>query len=48
MTSSYEFLKKVELFAGLSDEDLDRLCNVVEEVCLSAGEELFAEGDPGD
>ena len=48
MTSSYDFLKKVELFAGLSDEDLDRLCNVVEEVCLSAGEELFAEGDPGD
>ncbi len=48
MTSSYDFLKKVELFAGLSDEDLDRLCDVVEEVCLSAGEELFAEGDPGD
>ena len=48
MTSPYDFLKKVELFAGLSDEDLDRLCEVVEEVCLSAGEELFAEGDPGD
>ena len=44
----YEFLKKVPLFADLGEADLERLCDMVEEVHLSAGEELFAEGSPGD
>lgn len=44
----YEFLRKVPLFAGLPEEDLDRLCQMVEEVHLAPGEELFAEGSIGD
>ncbi len=44
----YELLKKVPLFAGLPDADLKHLCQVVEEVRLSAREELFTEGSPGD
>ncbi|MCP4168104.1 MAG: cyclic nucleotide-binding domain-containing protein [Chloroflexi bacterium] len=44
----YDFLKKVPLFADLPEEDLARLCGVVEEVKLPAGKELFAEGDSGD
>ncbi len=43
----YQFLKKVPLFSDLPDEDLDRLCQMVTEVRLQAGEELFAEGGPG-
>jgi len=41
-------LRKVELFAELPEEDLMRLCEVVEEVHLPAGQDLFAEGSPGD
>src|SRR3990172_4124715 len=44
----YEFLKKIPLFADLPDEDLERLCEMVAEVSLKAGEELFTEGSPGD
>ena len=44
----YELLRKVPLFAGLSDTDLTHLCQAVEEVRLSSTEELFAEGNPGD
>ena len=44
----YEFLKKIPLFADLPDEDLERLCQMVTEISLKAGEELFAEGSPGD
>src|SRR5258707_9631696 len=44
----YDFLKKVPLFAGLSDADLDQLCQMVEEVQLPAGDVLFNEGDTGD
>ncbi len=43
-----EFLKKVELFAGMPEADIDRLCRMVDEVSLEPGEELFAEGSPGD
>jgi signal transduction histidine kinase/predicted CoA-binding protein len=43
----YEFLKKVPLFAGMSEEDFARLCEMVEEVQLPAGAQLFAEGSPG-
>ena len=44
----YEFLRTVDLFAELSDSDLRRLCQDLSEVQLAAGDELFAEGDPGD
>jgi len=44
----YEFLKRVPLFSGLPPEDLDRLCQMVEEVTLPAGQLLFSEGDMGE
>ena len=44
----YDVLKKVPLFAGLPEADLEHLCQEIEEVRLAAGEELFAEGSPGD
>lgn len=44
----YDFLKKVPLFASMPDHDLERLCEMVTEVHLNAGEQLFAEGSPGD
>jgi signal transduction histidine kinase len=43
----YEFIKNIDLFSGLPEEDLKRLCEMVEEVHLEAGEELFAEGSTG-
>ncbi|MGH2536640.1 MAG: cyclic nucleotide-binding domain-containing protein, partial [Candidatus Promineifilaceae bacterium] len=42
------FLKNVALFANLSDEDLDRLCDMMERVELAAGEVLFQQDEPGD
>ena len=45
---TYDFLRKVPLFADLPDDDLMQLCEVAEEVRLAAGEELFAEGSTGD
>jgi signal transduction histidine kinase len=42
------FLKKVPLFAGLPEADLERLCQMAEEVRLRARETLFSEGDAGD
>ena len=44
----YDFLRKVPLFAELPIEDLDRICEMVKEVHLPAGEELFAEGSRAD
>lgn len=44
----YSFLRKIPLFAELSEDDLERLCDMVEEVRLPAGDYLFAEGDTGD
>jgi len=43
-----DFLRKVPLFSNLSDEDLDRLCQMIETVNLDAGEILFEEGSQGD
>lgn len=43
-----EFLKKIPLFSNLPVEDLDRLCDMVEEVRLMPGEVLFTEGSTGD
>ena len=45
---TYDFLKQVPLFAGLSDDDLDHLYREAEEITLPKGEQIFAEGDPGD
>ncbi len=36
------------LFADLPEADLNRLCEMVEQVQLPAGQELFAEGSRGD
>jgi signal transduction histidine kinase len=44
----FDFLKQVDFFAELPEADLARLCRIVEEVKLPAGQELFAEGSPGD
>jgi len=44
----YDFLRSVDLFAELSDSDLRSLSEDMSELRLSTGEELFAEGDPGD
>jgi signal transduction histidine kinase/predicted CoA-binding protein len=44
----YDFLKKIPLFANLPEDDLDRLCQMVTEVKLPAGADLFEEGSPGD
>jgi signal transduction histidine kinase len=43
-----EFLKQVSLFQNLSDDDFEMICGMVEEVHLDSGEQLFAEGSPGD
>jgi len=44
---SLETLKKTPLFAGLSDEDFQRLCDMSREFQLPAGSMLFEEGQPG-
>lgn len=43
----FNFLKKIPLFEGLPQEDLERVCEIAEEVHLTAGQELFAEGSTG-
>ena len=45
---NYDFLVTVPLFADLPEADLNQICEMVEEVRLSAKEELFAEGSAGD
>lgn len=44
---SLETLKKIPLFAGLSEEDFQRLCDMSREFRLPAGRMLFEEGQPG-
>ncbi len=44
----YDFLRRVPLFAEMSEDDLARLCEMVEEVHLPAGQDLFKEGSKGD
>ncbi len=41
-------LEKVDLFRGLPSEDLRRIAGIVEGLTVAPGEELFAEGEPGD
>jgi signal transduction histidine kinase/predicted CoA-binding protein len=47
-TTIQSFLRKLPLFADLPEEDLNRLCEMVEEVDLPKGTQLFAEGAAGD
>ena len=44
----YNFLKKIPLFSDLPEDDLERLCQKVEEVHIPAGKDLFPEGSIGD
>src|SRR5215218_5695432 len=41
-------LRRVPLFAGLSEEDLERLYQMAETVTVPAGQLVLQEGDPGD
>jgi ATP/ADP translocase/HEAT repeat protein len=42
------FLKEVEIFSGLTGEDLTELAGFLKEVEFPEGETIFEEGDPGD
>ncbi len=42
------FLSRIDFLASLPAEDFNRVCNMLEDVELPAGEVLFAEGDAGD
>jgi predicted CoA-binding protein/signal transduction histidine kinase len=44
----YDFIRKVPIFSDLPEDDLARLCELMEEVELKDGEELFSEGSRGD
>lgn len=46
--ASYEFLRKIPLFSSLPDEDLQSLCQIVQEYHLPSGQVLFEEGSSGD
>jgi signal transduction histidine kinase len=46
--AGFEFLRKVPLFADLTDDDLESLCHMVDEYRLNTGEKLFEEGEEGD
>jgi signal transduction histidine kinase len=47
-TERFEFLKRIPLFAELGETDLRKLCSLVGDVRLAAGEELFRQGGDGD
>ena len=42
------FLRKVDLFAGLSTRELGHVATVAREVIVNAGETIISEGDYGD
>jgi len=44
----FEFLRQIPLFAQLSEPDLRKLCSLVADVRLQAGQELFRQGGAGD
>jgi signal transduction histidine kinase len=46
--ASYEFLRKIPLFSSLPDDDLQSLCQIVQEFHLPSGQVLFEEGSTGD
>jgi signal transduction histidine kinase len=43
-----EFLRRLDLFSGLSEADLDSLAAQTEPLAVGAGENLIEEGAPGD
>src|SRR3972149_224587 len=45
---SKDFLRRLPLFSGLPEPDLDWLPGRAEPVSVKAGETLMVEGDPGD
>ena len=45
---TFAFLKKVPLFTDLPDDDLNRLCAIVMQEHITAGETLITEGEIGD
>ena len=44
----YNFLRQLDVFAGLSKDEVQALAQTVETQTLDDGEVLFHEGDPGD
>jgi signal transduction histidine kinase/predicted CoA-binding protein len=48
MVNTFNFLKKVPLFADLPEDDLERLCAKVTEEHIAAGEILITEGEIGE
>ncbi len=48
VATAKEFLRQLPLFAGLSEEDLDRLTSMAEPAAIPAGAVLLAEGSPGE
>ncbi len=44
----YEFLRKIPLFSEMTEDDLQSLCLIVQDVDLPAGQMLFEEGSEGD
>lgn len=44
----FDFFKRIPLFEGLDQTDLERLCTLISDVHVPAGEMLFTEGSLGD
>ena len=44
----FNFLRKIELFSKLPEEDLWQLCGLIETINVPSGEILFEEDDPGE
>jgi len=44
----FNFLRKIELFSELPEDDLWQLCGLIETVSIPSGAILFEEDDPGD
>jgi signal transduction histidine kinase len=47
-TERFEFLRQIPLFAELGEPDLKKLCSLVADVRLQAGEQLFRQGGVGE
>src|SRR4051794_30244568 len=43
-----DFLRRLDLFSGMKEDDLDRLDEMTRPLDLKAGQVLMKEGDPGD
>ncbi|MFH0800985.1 MAG: cyclic nucleotide-binding domain-containing protein [bacterium] len=46
--STIDLLKKVKLFRGLNEEQLEKVCNIIRSANFSAGEAIAQENEPGD